>query len=64
MTNDERRSHREDAQKDMAVAMGLLSRATRRLNAIGVGTETTVADLREVQDRLVEVMEFNAAVTF
>ena len=62
MTNDERRDHREDAQKDMADAMKLLARATRRLKACAPNPSITLAHLREVQDELVKVMEFNAAV--
>ena len=62
MTNDERRSHREDAQKDMAEAMGSLRRATRRLKACDPGASLTLAQLREAQNKLVKVMEFNAAV--
>lgn len=60
MTDDERRAHREDAQKYMAAAMKKLAKATQHLKACGGGL--TAEDLREVQDGLKKVMEFNAAV--
>lgn len=60
MTDDERGLYREDAQRAMAAGMRALAKATRRLKAVGMGAETTVADLREVQDGLKKVMEFNA----